>query len=109
VIRTGKDHAHQGQDGVQKPFGLAERQVKEQPECERGLDGEIGIDRLGTLLAGLERCPGVDSTLTDSQRDVTAMAQGLIILMPIFDAIRRFIFGVALGTFVGFGHGGHRW
>ena len=57
---------------MQKPFGLAQGQVKEQPECDRGLDGEIGIDRLGTSLAGLWRCPCVNGALTDPQRQAHA-------------------------------------
>jgi hypothetical protein len=60
-------------DRAQKPFGLAQRQVKEQPERERRLNGDIGINWLGASLAGHRRRPGVDGILTDPQGDVAAI------------------------------------
>jgi len=41
VIRTGKSQAHQRQDGMEKSLGLAQRQVKQQSERKRGLNGNI--------------------------------------------------------------------
>lgn len=73
VIRTGQVHVHQHQDGVEKPFGLAQRQMQEQSERQRGLDGNIGVDRLGTPLAGLRSGPGVDGLVTDPEGEVAAI------------------------------------
>jgi hypothetical protein len=41
VIWTGKRQAHQPQNRAKKPFRLAQRQVKQQTERERGLDGDV--------------------------------------------------------------------
>jgi hypothetical protein len=49
----------------------------------------------------------LDRVLTDPQRNVAAIAQCLVILMPVFDAICGFIFGMSV-AFVRFGHGAHR-
>ena len=65
MIRAGKGHIHQRQEGMEETLRLAQRQAKEQPERERRLDGDIGIHWLGTTLAGLRRCPGIDGVLTD--------------------------------------------
>jgi hypothetical protein len=74
VIGAGQRQAHQGQERTEKAFSLAQRQVKEQPERERGLNGNIGIDWLSTPLIGLRSCPSVESVLTEPERDVAATA-----------------------------------
>jgi hypothetical protein len=43
VIRARQVQAHQPQDGAEKPFGLAQRQMKQQPQRECSLDGNIGV------------------------------------------------------------------
>ena len=45
----------------------------------------------------------------DPQRDVAAIAECLLILAPVSDAIRRFVFGVSIGSFVGLGHALYHW
>jgi hypothetical protein len=47
MIRTRKRQIHQAQDRAKQSFGLAQGQAKEQPQGERGFDGNIGIDGLG--------------------------------------------------------------
>jgi hypothetical protein len=109
VIRAGKCYVHQGQNGRKEALGLPQRQAQQQPERERRLDRGVGIDRLGTSRAGLRSPPGIDGVLTDPQSDVTATAQRLVILPPIFHAIRRLVFGMSMGSFVGLCHALHRW
>ena len=52
---------------------------------------------------------GVDRFLTDPERNVAAIAQRLVIFGPVFDTIGSVVFGVSVGSFVGPGHGDHRW
>ena len=94
---------------MEETLSLAQRQAKEHTERESRLDGNLGIHWLGAMLAGLGRCPGIDGVLTDPQGDVTAIAQRLVILTPIFHAIHRLIFWMSFGSFVGLGHGAHCW
>ena len=88
-----------------KPSVWRSGKRKRNAERECRLDGNIGINWLGATLASLGRCPGIDGVLTDPQGDVTATAQRLVILTPIFHAIRRLIFWMSVGSFVGLGHG----
>ena len=74
MIRAGKRHVHQGQEGMEKAFRLPQGQAQEQPERMRRLDCDVGINGLGTSLTGLRRRPGVDGVLTDPQGDVAAIA-----------------------------------
>ena len=109
LIRAGKRQAHQGQDGVEKPCGLAQRQVQEQPERARGLDRDIGIDRLSATLSGHRRSPDREDIVTDPEGEVATIPPGLILLPPVIDAISGFVFGTSMGSFMGLRHALHRW
>jgi hypothetical protein len=74
MVGTRKRQLHQLQNRAKKAFGLAQRQVTEQTERKRGLDGDIGIDGLGASLTGHWRSPGCNRLWTDPQGDVTAIA-----------------------------------
>jgi hypothetical protein len=74
-----------------------------------GLNGNVCIDGLSASLAGLRRCSGVDRVVTDPQGNVTAIAQRFGIFVPVLDAIGGFVLWMAIGSFVRFGHGAHRW
>src|SRR5262249_2483071 len=99
----------QAQDGMEKAFGLPQRQTKEQSERECRLNRGVRIYRLGATLTGLGRCPGIDGVLTDPQGDVTTIAQRLVILGAGFHTLLRFGFGVSMRSFVGLRHALHRW
>ena len=86
MIRAGKRHVHQGQDRMEEALGLAQWQAKEQPEHERRLNCDDGINRRGTSLTGHRRRLGVDGVLTDPQGDVATTAERLVILVPVFHA-----------------------
>ena len=50
VIRDGNGDTEHLSDRTEQTFGLSERLVEHQAECETGLDGDRGIDRLtGTM------------------------------------------------------------
>jgi hypothetical protein len=94
---------------MEETLSLAQWQAKEHAERECRLNRNIRIHGLGATLAGLGRCPGINGVLTDPQGDVTTIAQRLVILTPIFHAIRRFVVGISMGSFVGLCHALHRW
>ena len=74
MIGARKRQAHQRQDRVQETFRLAQRQVKEQTQRQRGFDGDVGVSRLRAALPVRRGCPGVDGLVTDPQRDVASVA-----------------------------------
>jgi len=75
VVWSGQRQAHQPQHRAQEAFGLAQGQVEEQAQRQRGLDGDVGVNGLSPALAGHRRPSGVDGVLADPQHDVTASAQ----------------------------------
>ena len=46
IVGGGKVEAHHPEQGVQEPFGLAQREMVEQPQGQGGLDGEIRVPPL---------------------------------------------------------------
>jgi len=48
---------HRG-DRAQQAFGLTQRLMKYQAQCETGLDGNLRIDRLATAFSGRWGMPG---------------------------------------------------
>ncbi len=106
MIGARQGQTHQPQHRAQKALGLAQRQVEEQTQRQRGLDGDIGVNGLSPALAGHRRSPGVDGVLADPQRDVAASAQRLLVLAPVFDAKSGFIFGMSV-SFLRLDHACH--
>ena len=41
IVGSGEIEAHHPEQGVQEPFGLAQREMVEEPQGQGGLDGEI--------------------------------------------------------------------
>ena len=109
MIGARKRQPHELQDRDQNPFSLAQGQMKEQPERERCLDHDVGINRLGASLVSHQRRPGVDGILTDPQGNVAAIVQRLVILVPVLNAINCLVYGMSMGSFMRLGHALHRW
>ena len=43
IVGGGEVEAHHPEQGVQEPFGLAQREMGEEPPGQSGLDGEIRV------------------------------------------------------------------
>ena len=43
IVGGGEVEAHHPEQGVQEPFGLAQREMGEEPQGQGGLDGEIRV------------------------------------------------------------------
>ena len=60
IVGGGEVEAHHPEQGVQEPFGLAQREMVEEPQSQGGLDGEIRVPPLPTPPAAPAGCPGSD-------------------------------------------------
>ena len=60
IVGDGEVEAHYPEQRVQDPFGLAQREMVEEPQGQGGLDGEIRVPPLDTPPAAPAGCPGSD-------------------------------------------------
>ena len=58
IVRGGEVEAHHPEQGVQEPFGLAQREMGEKSQGQDGLDGEIRVAPLPTPPATPAGSPG---------------------------------------------------
>ena len=65
------------------PSGLFEHQ----PERQRGLDGQVGINRLTATVAGLYRQPSGLRFFSEPDRQTATLLQGGVIVGPIPDPV----------------------
>ena len=96
-------NCHQLEDRDEESLGLAEREVEERTQGERGLDRQVGVLRLTAATFGGLGVPVVDGVLRKPERDVAALDEGLVVLSPVRDAVAGLILrmdsGVHLGLF----------
>ena len=65
VIGCRKVESHQPDERRQEPLGLAERQVEDEPEGQRGFDRQVGVfELLSTRAAGFHVATAVGDTHT---------------------------------------------
>ena len=60
MIGRGEVESHHPEERREKPFGLAEWQVEEKTERQRGFDGEVGVLPLPAPRADARGFPGRD-------------------------------------------------
>ena len=60
MIGCGEIEVHHREQRVQEPFGLAEREMVDEPQGQGGLDGEIRVPPLPAPPAAPAGCPGGD-------------------------------------------------
>ena len=74
IVGDGEVEAHHPEQGVQEPFGLAQREMGEEPQGQGGLDGEIRVPERPTPPAapagrpGSDRLRGQPHTVTSPRR-----------------------------------------
>ena len=88
--------AHHPEQGVQEPFGLAQREMVEQPQSQGGLDGEIRVAPLPTPPTAPAGRPGSDRLRGQPHRHIAASNEGLVIGRPVRNAVLRLIRGMNL-------------
>ena len=96
IVGGGEVEAHHPEQGVQEPFGLAQREMVEEPQGQGGLDGEIRVPPLPAPPAAPAGCPGRDRLRGHPHRHIAASNKGLIVGRPVRNAVLRLIRGMDL-------------
>ena len=84
------------EQGVQEPFGLAQREMGEEPQDHGGFDGEIRVSPLPAPPAAPAGHPGSNCFQGQPHRQIAASNEGLIVGRPVRNAILRLIRGMNL-------------
>ena len=96
MVGDGEVEAHHPEQGVQEPFGLAQREMVEEPQGHGGLDGEIRVPPLPTPPAAPAGRPGSDRLRCQPQRHIAASNESLIVGRPVRHAVLRLLRGMDL-------------
>ena len=96
IVGGGEVEAHHPEQGVQESFGLAQREVVEEPQGQGGLDGEIRVAPLPAPPATPAGRPGSDRFRGHPHRHIAASNEGLIVGRPVRHPILRLIPGMNL-------------
>ena len=96
MVGDGEVEAHHPEQGVQESFGLAQREMVEEPQGQGGLDGEIRVAPLPTPPAAPAGRPGSDRLRCQPQRHIAASNESLIVGRPVRNAVLRLIRGMDL-------------
>ena len=57
IVGSGEVEAHHPEQGVQEPFGLAQREMVKEPQGQGGLDGEIRVPQPAAPAGCASRIP----------------------------------------------------
>ena len=96
IVGGGEVEAHHPEQRAQKPFGLAQREMVEEPQGQGGLDGKIRVPPLPAPLATPAGCPGGDRLRGQPHRHIAASNEGLIVGWPVRNAVLRLVPGMDL-------------
>ena len=96
IVGGGEVEVHHPEQGVQESFGLAQREMVEEPQGQGGLDGEIRVPPLPTPPAAPAGRPGSDRFRGHPHRHIAASNEGLIVGRPVRHPILRLIPGMNL-------------
>ena len=83
IVGNGEVEAHHPEQGVQEPFGLAQREMGEESQGQSGLDGEIRVPPLPTPPTAPAGRPGSDRFRGHPHRHIAASNEGLVIGRPV--------------------------
>ena len=96
IVRGGEGEAHHPEQGVQEPFGLAQRKMVEESQGQGGFDGKIRVPPLPTPPAAPAGRPVSDRVRGQPHRHIAAANEGPIVGRPIRHAVLRLIRGMNL-------------
>ena len=96
IVGGGEVEAHHPEQGVQEPFGLAQREMVEEPQGQGGLDGEIRVPPLPTPPAAPAGRPGNDRFRGQPHRHIAASNEGPVVGRLVRNAVLRLIPGMNL-------------
>ena len=96
IVGNGEVETHYPEQRVQEPFGLAQREMVDEPQGQSGLDGEIQVAPLPTPPATPAGRPGSDRFRGHPHRHIAAANEGPVVGRPIRNAVLRLIRGMNL-------------
>ena len=96
IVGNGEVEAHYPEQRVQEPFGLAQREMIEEPQGQGGLDGEIRVAPLPAAVAAPAGRPGSDRFRGHPQCHIATSNEGLIVGRPVRHAVLRLLRGMNL-------------
>ena len=96
IVGGGEVEAHHPEQGVQEPFGLAQREMVEEQQGHGGLDGKIRVPPLPTPPAAPAGHPGSDRFRGQPHRHIAASNEGPVIGRPVRNAVLRLVRGMDL-------------
>ena len=96
IVGNGEVETPDPEQRVQEPFGLAQREMVDEPQGQSGLDGEIRGAPRPTPPAAPAGRPGSDRFRGHPHRHIAAANEGLVIGRPVRHAVLRLIRGVNL-------------
>ena len=96
IVGNGEVETHDPEQRVQEPFGLAQREMGEEPQGQSGLDGEIRVPPLPTPPAAPAGRPGSDRFRGHPHRHIAAANEGPVVGRPDRHAIFRRVRGMGL-------------
>ena len=87
VIGRGQVETQHPEDRRQEAFSLPQGQVEDEPERQRGFDGEIGILPLPATFADPHGLPSGDRIRGQPHGDITSLDQRSVVCRPIPDVV----------------------
>ena len=94
VVRGLEVEAHPAERRVEQTFGLAKRQAEEEPQCQRGQDGEVRVPPLAAAETILRWCPPSDRLRAQPDRNVAAVPEGTLLLAPVPNSVLGLVLAV---------------
>src|SRR5512135_3215810 len=88
---------HQLQERSGETLGGPEGEVVDRPERQQALDGRVAVLVLGSPLGRPLIPPRLDRVLIDPEGQRAPSDQGVVVLLPVADAIDGLLRGVASG------------
>ena len=89
VIGRGQLETQHPEDRRQEAFSLPQGPVDDEPERQRGFDGEIGRLQLPATVADAHGLPSGDRVRGQPHGDIASLDQRSVVCRPI-QALRRF-------------------
>ena len=87
VIGRGQVETQHPEDRRQEAFSLPQGQVEDEPERQRGFDGEIGILQLPATFADAHGLPSGDRIRGQPHGDIASLDQRSVVCRPIPDVV----------------------
>ena len=94
VVRGLEVEAHQAEQRVQEPLGLAEWQAEDDPQRQRGPDREVRVPPLASAKTVLRWYPRSNCILAQPDRDVAAAPEATLVLPPVPDSVLLLVLAV---------------